>query len=413
MSNLKSKILSVCAWIFGVFSIVLGISALDEGAWLAALLFLIGGCLLLPPVKRLILDKKSNLSRNGLTVAGVVLVFTASFAMPSYEQGASSIETNPSTQALSNEEPVDADISNDVEQVSSAEIDNNSVVSSFDASQYPHIPLEDAQMYFLFASLKLASTQLSDEEYLYLRNIEGIRSENAFEYKEALDNIEMYRDEFRKKDIPTKVAVDFITGDLRDVDIKPRSNFTISEYGHYLDPDPYPAEYEHYELSGDFTLNSYDFNKKGFSLAGDGASNYYGHGCSLQYSSSFPQESIPKLFYSEDNSIYFFLSGMKMSDDEWKNKCFIPVSDEAVAAKIEAAKVDEKIIFTGTSYYTLENSFPGIRGNLDAIQINVHIIQPDRSLSKPLASIFLMNDASNTAPNMYDLTADMSISNRF
>lgn len=409
MNNFKSKLLSVCAWFFGVCSIIGAISALSEEERLSALFLLIGGCLLLPPIKRFISDKKSSLSGGRITVAGVVLVFIAPFAMSSYEQDASSIGINSSTQALSNEEPVDSDMANDVKQVSSVEIDNNSVVSSFDASQYPHVKSEDAQKYFLFANLKLASTQLSDEEFLYLRNIEGIRSENVFEYKEALDNVEMYRDEFRKENIPTKIAVDFVMGDLSNVDMKPSTNFTVSPYGH--NPDQSEEEYIHYEFSGDFELNSYNFDKKGFSF--EGRTKDDGAGCSLQYSSAFPQRSIPKIFYSQDNSLLFSLSGMKMNENERENKCFIPVTDEAVAAKIEAARIDEKIVFTGTSYYSLESSTSWVIGNLDGLRINVHIVQSDRSLSKPLASIFLTNDVSNEAPSMYDLTADMSVSNRF
>lgn len=410
MSKLKSKILSLCAWMFGVSCIISGISLLVSGILLSGFLFLIGGCLLLPPFKRFISDKKSNLSRDRLTVAGVALMFIAPFTMPSDEQYASNIESVSSTEDLLVEEIVDTGISNDVELVSHVGTDDKSMVSSFDISQYPHVRSEDAQKYFLLANLKLASTQLNDEDFLYLRNIEGIRSENAFEYKEALDNVGMYRDEFRNEDIPTKIAVDFVMANRSKVDIEPSNNFTVSNYGH--NPDQKGSEYIHYEFSGDFILDSYDFDRKGFSF--EGRTNEYGVSCSFQYNSSFPQKSIPKLFYSPNNSLIFTLSGMRMNEVERKNKCFIPISDETVAAKIEAARADDEIVFTGTSYYSLESSTSWFIGNLDALQISVHTIQSDRSLSKPLASVFLMNDVSDEAeaPSMYDLTADMSVSNR-
>lgn len=408
MSNLKSRILSVCAWVFGVIFIISGITVLTEGWIFTGLLTLVGACLLLPPIKRLISHKKPSLSGGKLTVAGVVLVLIAPFTMSSYEQDASSIETKSSKQALLSEEPVDADISNDFEPVSSVEIEKNIVASSFDANQYPHVKAEDAQMFFLFANLKLASTKLSDEKFLYLHNIEGIRSDNAFEYKEALDNVEMYREEFRQENIPTKIAVDFVMADLRNVDIKPSTNFTVSQYGHNSDQNE--DEYIHNEFSGNFILNSYDFDKKGFSF--EGYTSNDGPSCSIQYSSEFPQDDIPKLFYSNGKALLFSLFGMKMNEVERENKCFIPLNDEAVAAKIEAARVDDKIVFTGTSYYSLDASTSGPYGNLDALQVNVHVIQSDRSLSKPLASTFIINDVSNAAPSMYDLTADMSVSNR-
>ena len=82
MSNLQSKVLSVCAWFFGTIFIISGFGILlNEGGLLSGLLIMIGGGLLLPPIKRLISDKKPNLSRGKLTAAGSILILTGCFAI--------------------------------------------------------------------------------------------------------------------------------------------------------------------------------------------------------------------------------------------------------------------------------------------------------------------------------------------
>lgn len=82
MSNLQSKVLSVCAWFFGVTFVIAGFGILlNEGGLLSGLLIMIGSCLLLPPIKRLILDKKPNLSRGKITVAGSILILIGCFAI--------------------------------------------------------------------------------------------------------------------------------------------------------------------------------------------------------------------------------------------------------------------------------------------------------------------------------------------
>lgn len=80
------KILLVGAWFFGVIFIIGGLGILFEGSVIAGLLMLIGAGLLLPPVKRLILDKKINLSRGKITAAGSILIFISFFFIPSDEE---------------------------------------------------------------------------------------------------------------------------------------------------------------------------------------------------------------------------------------------------------------------------------------------------------------------------------------
>ena len=78
MNNFKSKILSAFAWFFGLLFIIAGLSELiSEREIIAGLLMIIGGCLLLPLVKRLILDRNSNLSRAKITTGASILIVIA------------------------------------------------------------------------------------------------------------------------------------------------------------------------------------------------------------------------------------------------------------------------------------------------------------------------------------------------
>ena len=95
MSNLQSKVLSACAWFFGITFVIAGFGILlNEGGWFSGLLIIIGSCLLLPPIKRLILDKKPNLSRGKITAAGSILILIGCFVIK--DTGESSVvDTQP------------------------------------------------------------------------------------------------------------------------------------------------------------------------------------------------------------------------------------------------------------------------------------------------------------------------------
>lgn len=77
------KLLLVGAWFFGVTFIFGSLGALLEGSLIAGLLMLIGGSLLLPPVKRLIIDKKPSLGRGKITSVGSILIFISMFFISS------------------------------------------------------------------------------------------------------------------------------------------------------------------------------------------------------------------------------------------------------------------------------------------------------------------------------------------
>ena len=85
MSNLKLKVLSVFAWFFGVIFIATALGQLSEGVLFSSLLMLIGSCLLLPPVKRLISHRKPNLSKGKITIVGSILILISFILLPSYK----------------------------------------------------------------------------------------------------------------------------------------------------------------------------------------------------------------------------------------------------------------------------------------------------------------------------------------
>lgn len=77
------KLLLVGAWFFGVTFILGSLGAFLEGSLIAGLLMLIGGSLLLPLVKQLIIDKNPSLSRGKITAVGSILIFISMFFVSS------------------------------------------------------------------------------------------------------------------------------------------------------------------------------------------------------------------------------------------------------------------------------------------------------------------------------------------
>lgn len=75
-------VVSIIAWFFGVFFILGGLLVCLGGGLISGLFLLIAGILFLPPIKRLILDKKPSLSKPKITTVGAVLAFLSLFFVP-------------------------------------------------------------------------------------------------------------------------------------------------------------------------------------------------------------------------------------------------------------------------------------------------------------------------------------------
>lgn len=103
--NFKSIIFTVLAWFFGIFFLIAGIGAIFSEGFLTGLVFIIGSILLLPPIKRILINKVPKLSRGRLTLLGSVIIFgTLMTVSPSegpveVSQSTTNIDNTPKTVA--------------------------------------------------------------------------------------------------------------------------------------------------------------------------------------------------------------------------------------------------------------------------------------------------------------------------
>jgi len=112
------KLLLVGSWFFGVTFILGSLGAFLEGSLVAGLLMLIGGILLLPPVKQLILDKKPSLSRGKITAVGSIFIFISMLFVSSDDASKidgnedqavlrDSVESKPITEVVEKKQPIE------------------------------------------------------------------------------------------------------------------------------------------------------------------------------------------------------------------------------------------------------------------------------------------------------------------
>lgn len=105
----------VGAWFFGVIFILAALGAFLEGSVVAGLLMLVGAFLLLPPIKRLILDKKTSLSSGKITAVGSILVFISFFLATLGDDTSSTpletkqevVEPRPTTEVVKEKPPIE------------------------------------------------------------------------------------------------------------------------------------------------------------------------------------------------------------------------------------------------------------------------------------------------------------------
>lgn len=97
--DLKSIILTMLAWFFGIIFLIAGLGAMSSEGFLTGLVFIIGSILLLPPIKRILINKVPKLSRGKLTLLGSVIIFgTLMTVSPSEEP----VEASQSTTNIDN-----------------------------------------------------------------------------------------------------------------------------------------------------------------------------------------------------------------------------------------------------------------------------------------------------------------------
>jgi len=222
--------------------------------------------------------------------------------------------------------------------------------------------------------LKLAATQLDDASFAMAHNIEGAYSSNAFEQKAAAEKVGEFKAKALAYDVPKdgKLVVAMLPGNLVDQLRSEESVTSITTAG--------------------LKLLDYDFDKKAFPYT-------YSTDQSCLNSTQV-YNNIP----SEVNVIKTGLGGFNVNGIDIKidrerrmeKTCYFPVADEALAAQIESARVAGKVAFTGKAYLTPKDIVWTDRGsygvsttinaNVDAEELYLHTVEPDGSLSTPLAT---------------------------
>lgn len=87
------------AWFFGILFLIAGLGAISSEGFLTGLVLIIGSILLLPPIKRILINKVPKLSRGKLTLLGSVIIFgTLMTVSPSEEP----VEASQSTTNIDN-----------------------------------------------------------------------------------------------------------------------------------------------------------------------------------------------------------------------------------------------------------------------------------------------------------------------
>lgn len=90
---------------------------------------------------------------------------------------------------------------------------------------------------------------------------------------------------------------------------------------------------------------------------------------------------------------------LKKGPRTFENICYLPVADQALAAKIEDARLAGKVAFTGKVYMTVNDVMGSYNHNntnasvlsrlnatIDADEVYLHTIEDDGSLSEPISS---------------------------
>lgn len=222
--------------------------------------------------------------------------------------------------------------------------------------------------------LKMAASQLDDANFAMAHNIEGAYSSNAFEQKAAAEKVGEFKSKALAYDVPKdgKLVVAMLPGNLVDQLRSEESVTSITTAG--------------------LKLLDYDFDKKAFPYTYS-----YDQSC---LNSTQVYNNIP----SEVNVIKTGLGGFNVNGIDIKidrermmeKTCYFPVADEALAAQIESARVAGKVAFTGKAYLTPKDIVWADRGsygvsttinaNVDAEELYLHTVEPDGSLSTPLAT---------------------------
>lgn len=400
---MMSSFFSISSWFFGIIFIGVGLSFLfNEVSLFLSMVVLIGATLLLPPIKQLIQKKEPTFSKGKITILGTILTFIPMFFLPTVD--------NDYYKQLDKSDEI---IHDQVARIDEEDSFESPSTKGFDTSEYKHITKKTAQEFLLGHYLKLVAENFSDEVFLKVHNVEDFNSENSFDRKRALDNVNSLRQELiqvLKKDGITdnKIAVDFVsvrhdknTIEPENIDTILGSNLKITNLSNYTNIGKENAGLLDEGMSALFILEDYDHERRVFRYDINGPIS----GCSTAYYALLLDFNLPNILSTVYGDIYAELGSMDMG---FSGDCSFKVNDPDIANKIEAARVEEKIAITGTNYYTLlvkptktidsYNPYEAEKTNelyglMDAYEAHIRIIQEDGSLSEPLASNFIVSQS--------------------
>lgn len=259
-----------------------------------------------------------------------------------------------------------------VEEVQTIEaVEEPTAASNFVPENYYDISQADgagtvAQLY-----INMAASQLKDEEFAVAHNIDGADSKDAFERKAAFEKVKNAKAVAAAYQAQKMLVVAMLPGNLFD---QLRAEEGITSIS-----------------TGGLKLLEYDFDKKAFPYT-----YTYDQSCqnTTQVYNNIPSEAN---FIKTGNG-GFNTKGVEIQVDRdrmMSKTCYFDVPDQAVAAAIEKARSEGKIVFTGKAYLTAKNIGWADRGsdgvsttinaNLDSEELYLHTLEADGSLSAPLA----------------------------
>ena len=224
----------------------------------------------------------------------------------------------------------------------------------------------------------LAGTYIEDADLAMAYNLDGATSDNSFERQAALEKVPALKASSLAYDGPNRFVVAMLPIDLVDQLHEEESVAAVDTSG--------------------MKLLEYDFDKKAF-----GYTYNYNQSCVNKGDVHVfipDQPNVVRTGSIESRGTGIQINGeLKKGPRTFENICYLPVADQALAAKIEDARLAGKVAFTGKVYLTVNDVMASynhknkealvlsrLKANIDADEIYLHTIEDDGSLSAPISS---------------------------
>ena len=224
----------------------------------------------------------------------------------------------------------------------------------------------------------LAATHIEDAGIAMAYNLDGAISDNSFERQAALEKVPALKAKALAYEGPNKFVVAMLPIDLADQLREEESVAAIDTVG--------------------MKLLDYDFDKKAFGYTYNYNQSCVNKGDVHIFIPNQPNVIRAGNIDSRGTGIPIY-GELKKGPRTFENICYLPVADQALAAKIEDARLAGKVAFTGKVYMTVNDVMGSYNHNntnasvlsrlnatIDADEIYLHTIEADGSLSAPISS---------------------------